>query len=1143
MRIAIRTYFIEHLFKKTNCLLFILFLAFLNVKTFAKTKFQSDSLAISFKNEKMEVVLDFIEEKTGYKFLFNNRDIDLETKVSIDLQKTEINTVLKKVLRKHDISYEIIDKQIILKKILDIKQEELDKNVQIEVKGTVTDENGAPLAGVSIVIKGTNTGAITDFNGEFSIKVSNDQILVFSYVGFKTVEININNNTEIFVVLEEDASALDEVVVTAQGIKRQKKALGYAVSSINAEVLESKPEADVSRILTGKISGVEINPGGGFLGSSANVIIRSKNSISGSNQPLFIIDGAPISGGRSFDIDPNNIASIDILKGLAASTLYGQDGRNGVIVIQTKTGQSGKSLNKKFEITASNTTSYLQVANLPEFQNKYGQGGDNTINTTYFGNWGARFNGQEVPHHLSIASYNASFPEFKDATVIYEPYPNNVSDFFDVGKGQSTSLIISKNFDSSNGVSFSLSNTDQSGYIPENSLSRLNLNFGGRAELANNLKLNTSVGYNKTYTRRPTRGFFNYLTWLPRNLDIHNLPFEDPNDNSSVYYRVGVVNPKWQQKYTGYSSNTDRLFFKTQLDYRISENLNLSYLYSIDNYNDLNKNWSNGRNGISPLGFLQTFANNSRTTNNRINFSASNLKFTDNINLNVIVGAESKSVEFKQNGILSEGEVVFNFHNHKNYKEHAPFDYSSLVNTVGIYSEARFDYKNYAFLTLSGRNDWGSTVEQDNRTLFYPSVSFSWIPSSMLEALKNSSVNYLKFRVGFGSSANFPSPYQTLPTLSSNANSWFNPFTNTNLITNAVSGFLPNPEIRPELLKETEIGIETQLFNNLIDLDLSAYRRTTTDQILNSSLASSTGFVSTLINAGKINTDGLEIGLKLNLIKTGVSGFNWSINNQFTAYETTVIDLPVDRVDISTGVNYAIENEPYGVFWGSYYARDEDNNLLINPETGKVIYSEDLGLENKIIGDPNEDWRMTNINNFSYKNLSLSIQWDYIHGGDIWSQTASNLLRRGVTRDTENREGTFVIPGILANPNTGEPILDSNGDKIKNTIQLAANDLYFINLMDVDEGITYDASVIRLRDVSLAYNLPKKILEKTPFGSVSFNLSGNNLWYYAPNLPKYMNLDPEVLGSGANGPTNGKGLDFQNDPSYKQLSIGVKLTF
>ena len=1011
------------------------------------------------------------------------------------------------------------------------------------VSGTISDDSGMPLPGVNIIIKGTTTGSQSDFDGNYSIRASVGDVLTFSFLGLTTVEQTVGSSSTINVTLTEDAAALEEVVVTAQGIKREKKALGYAVATVDAAVIESKPEADVSRLLAGKVSGVEVNAGGGFLGSSANIIIRSKNSISGSNQPLYVIDGAPVSGGRSFDIDPNNIASLTVLKGLAASTLYGQDGRNGVIVIETKTGQGGGAADSKFEVTASSTSSFLEVANLPEFQNKYGQGADNTINTTYFGTWGAAFAGQTVPHHLSIASYNASFPEYIGATTTYQAYPDNVNDFFDTGRGQTTSVVMSKNFDKDNGVSFSVGHTDQKGYVPENALRRLNLNFGGRAQLSNKLAFNTSVGYTNTYTRRPTRDFFTVLTWIPRNLDIQNLPFEDPNDHSSVYYRVSIVNPRWQQKYTGFSSNTDRLFMKSQFTYDVNDNVNVSYLYSLDNYNEMNKNWYNGRNPLNPLGYLQTYFNNYRTTNHRLQVNASDLKVNDDVNMNVIVGVETKNDDFKQGGMISEGEVVFDFHNHSNYTSHTPYDYKSFTNTIGLYGEVRVDYKDYAYLTMAGRNDWGSTVEEANRTLFYPSVSLSWIPSSQFESLKETFVDYLKFRVGYGTSANFPSAYQTRPTLSSNSNAWINAYSNNTLITNAVSGFLPNPDIKPELLTEVEFGVESRLFDNLVDLELSVYRRTTTDQILSSSLAASTGFSSTLINAGRVDTDGLEIGLTLNLLQNPGTGFNWSMNNQFTAYETTVIDLPVERVNISSGVNYAIEGEAYGVFWGDYYARDDQGNLLINPNTGKVIYSSDLGLENKIVGDPNEDWRMSNINTFRYKNFTLSMQWDYIHGGDIWSLSASNLLRRGVTRDTEDREGSYIIPGVLANPNTGEPLLDANGDKIDNNIQIGANDLYFINLMDVDEGITFDATVIRLRDISLTYDLPANLLEKTPFGSASFTFSGNNLWYNAPNLPKYMNLDPEVLGSGANGPTNGKGLDFQNDPSYKQYSVGVKLTF
>ncbi len=1011
-----------------------------------------------------------------------------------------------------------------------------------QVTGTVFDENGLPLPGVNIIIEGTTTGTQTDFDGNYSLRVNQGQVLLMSFVGYQTQSLTVGSSDVINATMVLDSS-LSEIVITAQGIKREKKALGYAVSAVDPAVIESKPEADVSRILTGKVSGVEVNAGGGFLGSQTNVIIRSKNSISGSNQPLYVVDGAPISGGRSYDIDGSNIASLTVLKGLAASTLYGQDGRNGVIVIETKTGQAGASTQKKFEVEVSSKSSILEVANLPEFQNKYGQGADNTINTTYYGTWGAAFAGQVVPHHLSIVDYASSFPEYQGATDIYRAIPNNVSDFFDLGRGQNTSVNISKNFEGGHGVSASVGHVDQVGYIPQNSLRRLNLNFGGRTQLSNKLSLNTSVLFSNVYTRRPTRDFFTLLTWIPRNLDIHNLPFEDPNDNSSVYYRTTQANPRWLQKYTGREETTDRTYVKSDLKYNISDKSSFSYLYSIDTYNEVNHDWYNSRNPYQEQGYLRTFTETNTTTNHRVTYQHNDISLGTDLKLNVVLGAEARSKNYSFLGMFSEGEIVFNFQNHDNYTTHKPIDGRGISNTLGLYGELRVDYQDYAYLTMAGRNDWGSTPEIKNNSLFYPSASLALIPTSMFEGLADSFVDYLKLRIGFGTSANFPDPYLTRLVLDADATAFVNTFTNNNLITNSLSSFLPNPDIKPELLKEVEIGIETKLFDNFIDIEMSAYKRITKDQILSSNLAASTGYTRTIINAGRVDTDGVEIDLTLNLFQNPGTGFNWSINNQFTAYETTVVELPVDRIDISSGLNYAIEGEAYGVFRGTYYARDDEGNLLINPETGKVIFSDALGLEDKILGDPNEDWRWTNVNTFSYKNITLSMQWDYIHGGDIWSRSASNLLRRGVTRDTENREGSYILPGVLGDPNTGEPILDANGDKIANTIQIGANDLYFINLMDVDEGIIYDASVIRLRDISLSYNIPGKLLDKTPFGSGSLTFSGNNLWYRAPNLPKYMNLDPEVLGPGADNPTNGKGLDFQNDPSYKQYSLGVKLTF
>jgi TonB-linked SusC/RagA family outer membrane protein len=1009
---------------------------------------------------------------------------------------------------------------------------------QQTISGSVTDENGVPLPGSTVFVQGTSNATTADFDGNFTINATIGDTIEASYVGYNSNSQTVTSATLNFVLSQ--STELDEVIITAQGVARKEKALGYAVTTITSEDIENKPETDISKILTGKIPGVQINTGGGFLGTNANVIIRSKNSISGSNQPLYVVDGAPITGNRSFDLDPNNIASTTVLKGLAASALYGQDGRNGVIVITTKTG-SGLAKSKGFEVEVSHTTSFLEVANLPEFQNLYGQGADNTINTTYFGTWGARFSGQEVPHHLSIPAYANSFPEYQGATDIYRAHPNNVNDFFDVGVGNTTSVLIS-NSTENNSVNFSYSKSDQVGYVEENRLVRDNFSFGSRTTLSNKLSLNTSVLYSKTIDTRPTRNFFTLLTWIPRNLDIHNLPYQDPNDGSSVYYRVTYSNPRWQQANSQFKEDSDRLFIKTQLDYDLNDNISLSYLYSNDYYNELNRDYQNKGGADSPLGYMNTFDDKDRITTHRASININNLELTDDWNLTGVAGFESKNQTANIIGLQSEDQVVFNFLNHNNFRETSALDSTSSLNTIGVYSQLEFDYNDFVFLTLTARNDWASTVAEENRSIFYPSASLSYILSDTPGFDSNG--NYYKLRASYGTSANFPSPYLINPTLDAAPNAWINPFNGSVVSYNGLSSYLPNPGLLPELLKEVEFGIETKLFDNLVDLDISVYKRIVEDQILSSSLPTSTGYSSTTINAGRIDTDGIESALTLNLIRPTTSdGLAWSMTTNFTAYETTVKELPVDRVAFGDGVNHAIEGEPYGVFRGTFAMKDDDGNLLIHPDTGKIIFSDDVGAEDDLIGDPNEDFYLTNINTISYRNLTFGIQWEYIHGGDIYSLSASNLLRRGVTRDTEDREGSYIIPGVIGDPSTGEVVFDANGDKIKNNIQIGANDLYFINLMDVDENIVFDASVFRIRDISLTYSLPEDLLQNTPFGSAVFSAQANNFYYNAPNLPQYMNLDPEVLGANPEGSTNTKGVDYQNDPSYKQFSLGVKLTF
>jgi len=1002
------------------------------------------------------------------------------------------------------------------------------------VSGTVTDDSGS-LPGVSVIIKGTATGTETDFDGKYSIKAKTGDVLSFSYLGYVTIQKTVGSSNSINVKLEEDANVLDEVIVTAQGIRREKKALGFSVTTIKAELIERKPETDIAKLLNGKVAGVQINATGGFLGSGTNVIIRSKNSITGSNQPLYIVDGAPINGDRSFDLDPNNIANMSVLKGLAASTLYGEEGRNGVILITTKTGL-GKNTNDKFEVTISQNSSFLEVSNLPEFQNIYGQGSDNNINTTFFGTWGARFDNQTVPHHLSIAAYNDVFPAFVGATTTYQAIPNNVSDFFNTGFGTNTSLNISKGGENSS-FSLAVNHSDQVGYVKENTLKKFSLSVGGKAKLSNKLTFNSSLNYYKTTDNRPSRNLFQLLTWIPRNLDIHNLPYQNPNDGSSVYYRTTITNPIWTQKNDQLFTENNRIFMKADVTYQINDNFNLGYLFSLDLFHEFNKNHQNKGAAGGGIGSLTSFYRQSQVSTHRFSFSGNRIKLSEDFSLNAVAGLELKNNTSTFKGTASTGQVVYGFLKHNNFSSHTPLDSESIENRIGLYGSFDFDYKNYLFLNVSGRNDWASTTEKENNTALYPSVSMSFIPSTAFgDLFKNG--DYLKVRASYGTSANFPNPYLTRPTLNSDAAAYINPFTGGLVATNSVSAFKPNPNLKAELLSEVEIGFEGAFLNKRVTFDISLYNKIVKDQILSSQLPNSTGFSSTVINAGRLDTKGLEVGLIFTPIKT--DDFTWEINNNFTAYESTVKELPVDLINIASGLNYAIEGEAYGVIRGSYNVKDDEGNLLIDASNGKTLSSDNVaGFENKIIGDPNEDFSFSTINSFSYKGFTLSAQIEYTHGGDIWSQSASNLIRRGVTRDTESREGSFIIPGVLAT-DEGVLIRDANGQKIKNNIQIGANDLYFINLQDVDENIVFDATTLRLRDVSFSYALSDEALEKTPIGSLIFTVSANNLWYYTPNLPKYMNLDPEVLSSGVG---NGRGLDFQNDPSYRQYSFGVKLTF
>lgn len=1055
---------------------------------------------------------------------------------------------------------------------------------QKTVTGNVTDEGGVPLPGVNILVKGTTTGIQTDFDGNYAIQVATGQVLVFSYLGQRTEERTVGDQNTINVTMVEDAAQLEEVIVTAQGIKREKKALGYAVTTLNAEEVESRPEADIGRVLSGKISGVNVVGTGGLAGSGTNIIIRGSVSITGNNQPLFIVNGVPFNtntnaesnvttgngsgsaSSRFLDLDPNNIENVSILKGLSATVLYGDAGRNGVILITTKTGSSAE-VNKGFEISVNQNAFINEISSLPDYTDVYGQGGDNSVNVGFVGNWGGRFDENTiVRHHYDQPQFAVPFPEFQGVNVPYQNFKNNIKDFFRQGFGTTTSINASK---STEDVSYNINfgHTDEDGYVPGNNINRTGFGLGGSIKLSNKFRINGSFNYSTSGFITPPvsasngTGNFSVFTrtlFIPRNFDLAGLPYQDPITGGNVYYRTDQENPNWLVDNSQESIDVNRFYNSISTIYDFNEKVSLTYRLGYDSYTEKQQFYIN-KGGVSALiaqqGFLKTTSATNTIWDHSLILSLNNVRFSEKFGLNGTLGFNTNAETYDKFGVASTGQVVFDFIDHNNFTSQSnadplgsSLDFIQKENTIGLYGQLEFDYSNYLYLTLAARNDWSSTIEKANRSLFYPSASLSVIPTTAIPELKSEFLNFLKFRFGYGTSAGFPSPYNTRPILALGTAQFTDGggrVINVNSSGGLSTGLdvFPNPDLKAELHREFEVGMEANLWNNKVNLEVSVYKRDSKDQILGKILDPSTGFDRTTINAGKINSEGIEVDLGFSPFR-GKEGFQWNSNLIFSASQNEVVDLPggddVFIAGFSNLGNYAVEGEPLGVIKGSYSVKDDQGNYLIDPTTGNIIDSQAIGLDDEIIGDPNPDWKLTSGNTFSYKGVSLSAQVEYTHGGDFSSNTIPNLLRRGVTKDTEDREGAIIIPGFYADPNTGVPLTDASGNQIPNTVQQGANEVYFLNFLDPGDQGMFDGSVIRLREIALTYALPAKFLEKTPLGTLSFSINGQNLWFWAPNIPKYTNFDPETISTGVG---NGSGLDLQTAPTSKKYGFSIKATF
>ncbi len=1060
------------------------------------------------------------------------------------------------------------------------------------VSGKVTStEDGSALPGVNVVLKGTTNGTVTDTDGNFKLNVpATGGSLVFSFIGLQTQEVVIGDRTVVDITLGLDVTQLTEVVVTAQGIEREQKALGFAQTTISSQLLANKPETDVGRALQGRTPGLQILNSSGMAGSGSKINIRGNSSINGNTQPLWVVNGVPIntdqndisgtgqdafndgkiSPTRFLDIDPNNIESISVLRGLAATTLYGSQGRNGVILVTTKTG-SGKGVGK-FE--GSVTESYfVSEAVVPEFQNKWANGFDGAYGE-FFSNWGPLIDGKGTQARHPYWEHRNTFPDYPEFAVaadtpnpgntpgyIPKAYPNNVKDFFQKGLSNTTSISLASKGEMGS-VSFSYSHLDEKGFVKNNNVKRDNFSLGTTMKLTPKLTLASTFNFARTDFESPptapgsgsnTSGapsIWANLFYVPRNIDLMGWPYENPIDHSSVYYRNdnGITNPRWLLENARQTDLTNRFYSSTSFNYKFNDWITASYRLGLDTYGEKQTYWNNkgGGNGFDSHLTPGAYRTTNGTSLVLDHTAMVNIQkdLSEDLSLIAVVGGNLRENRYTQTGLESLGQVVYGFLEHRNFTSTLPrtwrgdnLNYQKNQTIAGAYIDATFDYKKMLYVNIAGRNDWSSTLQQANRSLFYPAGSIAFIPTAAFPNMASEVLDFLKLRVAYGTSAGFGDPYRTVPYLSLNSQNRVDG--QGNVVTSRVASILANPNLKAERLTETEFGVEANLFENRITLNASYYNKVSKDQIFERSLDPSTGYTSTFINAGEIYNRGIEAFVTVTPVKT--ENLTWTVTGNFTRNRNMVVSLPEGSKQILVNGfpylgNFAIEGQPLNVIQGSYTERAPDGQLIIN-DAGNYKQADEIG----VIANPNPNWLGSVITNLTWKSLSFGMQWDYVNGGQMLSYTAATMVGRGVAKDLENFDPTLplVLPGVLE-------VTDGDGNVTgykPNNLPLTTAGVFFGNTIiggsPYDRGI-YDATRVRFREISLGYSLPQSFVSKLKLRSVNVVLLGNNLWWRAINAPKYSKADFDRTAFGAD---KGAGFDYLSGPSARRYGVTLKVNF
>ena len=1066
---------------------------------------------------------------------------------------------------------------------------------QRTVQGTITDDVGEPLIGANVVVKGTTNGASTDFDGKYSINVpAGNNTLVISYTGFETQELELGASNVLDVVMTEGVT-LEAAVVTALGIKRDEKALGYAVQQVEGEDIAGANTVSVLDALSGRAAGVQITSASGAAGAASRIVLRGQTSFNGDNEALIVLDGVRIdnsenhserslqgvaNSNRAMDINPNDIESVTILKGAAATALYGVDGARGVIVITTKKGSSKKG--KGISVNYGTTYTVAEVNKLPELQNKYAQGFSGSWlgpETGWFGSWGpaidtSYWDGSDYAYDKNGRVVGQSDPNAQTPVTPYD----NLGDFYETGSTWSHNLSFSGGTDKTT-YRFSFGHTDQDGIVPLNNYKRTNLGLSGKTDLFDNrFHISTSINYVKSGGRRVqqgsnTSGLMLGLLRTPPTFDNAN-GLSDPVGDASSYtlpdgsqrnYRGGggYDNPYWVINNSPFFDEVNRMYGNLSMAWDFNSWATLSTTIGTDFYSDIRKQEFEIGSRTVPDGQVIDDQWFYRNLDAYLNLTGSG-SISDDFTLSYNLGANMYTT-YSKNLFTQGNNLGFpGFRELSNTASVLTVNTLQETKNLSLFGSVDLGYKNYLYLTITGRNDWLSTLIAPNKafsasdiSVFYPSASLSLVFSELVGA--NDILSFGKLRLSYAqvgggapnpylTSTNFIVPAQPLFVYSVD-DGWTNgiafPFNGS------VAGFTYNPVLGNESLipsktTDYEVGLDLRLFNNRIGLDATYYTRKSADQILTIPIANSTGFQRAVLNSGSLSTDGVELVLSATPVRT--KNFSWDIAVNFSKWKTTVDELypgvENQYLDGFTGTGiYNLPGQEYGQIFGGAFqhantpdGKSFDPDLPYNPDGALIIGADGYPLADpiaRVIGNPNPDFLMGINNTLTYKNFSLSFLFDIKEGGEMWNGTQGALTFFGMSKLTEDRDaagsdGTFVFEGLKE-------------DGTANDIQVPLDENWYLGngggFGSVDEHFVQDASYYRLRLLSFSYTFDNNLLSGTPLQDLRLTFTGRNLLLWTP----YEGVDPETSLVGSS--SNGQGLDYFQMPGTRSYAIGLNVSF